>query len=81
MRLREARGMSRAELANACIGLGRGIDTRDLQRYEEEDYLPRVPTFAALARALGVPMEVLLYGEEEAGRIAQERATLSAQPG
>jgi hypothetical protein len=32
-----------------------------------------VPTFAALARVLGVSMEELLYGEEEAARIARER--------
>jgi hypothetical protein len=32
-----------------------------------------VPTFAALARALGVSMEALLYGEAEAERIARER--------
>jgi hypothetical protein len=33
----------------------------------------RVLTFAALARVLSVSMETLLYGEEEAARIAEER--------
>jgi hypothetical protein len=37
------------------------------------DLWPRVLTFAALARALGVSMEELLYGEAEAARIARER--------
>jgi hypothetical protein len=34
---------------------------------------PRLPMFAALAEALGVSMDVLWYGEEEAARIARER--------
>jgi ribosome-binding protein aMBF1 (putative translation factor) len=73
-RLREARGMSRAELAEVVVRLGRRIDARDLRRYEEEDYQPRLLTFAALARALGVSMETLVYGEEGAVRITEERA-------
>jgi ribosome-binding protein aMBF1 (putative translation factor) len=80
-RLREARGMSRAELANACAGRGLRINARALNQYEDENYLPRVPTFAALARVLGVSMEALLYGEEEAARIAEERGSLGAAPG
>jgi hypothetical protein len=33
-----------------------------------------VLTFAALARVLGVSMDVLLYGEEEAARISAEQS-------
>jgi transcriptional regulator with XRE-family HTH domain len=65
-RLREAHGMTRAELAAACIKLGWRTDRREIARYEESDYYPRLPTFAALARVLGVSMDVLWYGEEEA---------------
>ena len=79
-RLREARGMTRAELATACAGLGRRTDRRDIISYEERDYCyeerdyyPRLPTFAALARVLGVSMDVLWYGEEEAEWIAWRR--------
>ncbi len=45
-------------------------------RYEVYGYEPKIHTFAALARALGVTMEALLYGEEAAARIADERARL-----
>jgi transcriptional regulator with XRE-family HTH domain len=73
-RLREARGMSRAELASACVGVGRrAIERNDIIRYEAGAYWPRLPTFAALAEALGVSMDVLWYGEAEAARIAGER--------
>jgi transcriptional regulator with XRE-family HTH domain len=72
-RLREARGLSRTELAAACTRLGRRTEASDIIHYERDDYWPRVPTFAALARALGVPMEMLFYGEAEAARIARER--------
>ena len=72
-RLREARGMSRVELAEACNRLGRRTDRRDIIRYEEGGYYPRLPTFAALARVLGVSMDALWYGEEEAERLAWER--------
>jgi len=73
-RLREARGMSRPEFAVALAALGRRTEDSEIAKYEEYSYYPRVPTFAALARVLGVSMEVLLYGEEEAERIAAERA-------
>jgi transcriptional regulator with XRE-family HTH domain len=72
-RRREAGGLSRTELASACTRLGRRTDRSDIIHYERDDYLPRVPTFAALARALDVSMEVLLYGEAEAARIARHR--------
>jgi transcriptional regulator with XRE-family HTH domain len=72
-RLREAAGLSRTELAAACTRLGRRTEANDIYRYEAGLYWPRVPTFAALARALGVSMEELLYGEAEAARIAWER--------
>jgi hypothetical protein len=57
----------------ACTRLGRRTERNDIVRYERDDYWPRVLTFAALARALGVSMEELLYGEAEAARIARER--------
>jgi transcriptional regulator with XRE-family HTH domain len=72
-RLREARGMTRVELAEACNRLGRRTDRADIIRYEEGGHYPRLPTFAALARVLGVSMEALWYGEEEAERLAWER--------
>jgi len=72
-RLREARGMTRAELATACVALGRRIERNDIVRYEEGAYYPRLPTFAALARVLGVSMDMLWYGEEEAERLAWGR--------
>ena len=65
--------MTRSELARACIAVGRRTDRAEIIRYEESLYLPRLPTFAALARALGVSMDVLWYGEEEAERLAWER--------
>jgi len=73
-RLREARGLSRSELAEACNRMGRRTVSRtDIIRYEAGAYAPRLRTFAALARALGVSMDVLLWGEGEAARIAEER--------
>jgi transcriptional regulator with XRE-family HTH domain len=65
-RLREAQGMTQADLAAACIKLGRRTDRREIARYEESDYSPQLPTFAAIAHALGVSMDALWYGEEEA---------------
>ena len=72
-RYREARGLSRDELAAACNRLGRRTERNDIVRYEEGAYWPRLLTFAALARSLGVSMDVLMWGEEEAARIAEER--------
>jgi transcriptional regulator with XRE-family HTH domain len=72
-RLREARGLSRTELAQSCTRLGRRTERNDIVHYERDDYWPRVPTFAALARALGVSMETLYYGEQEAKLIARGR--------
>jgi transcriptional regulator with XRE-family HTH domain len=72
-RLREARAMTRAELVAACAALGRRTDRRDITSYEESDSYPRLPTFAALARVLGVSMDALWYGEEEADSLAWER--------
>jgi hypothetical protein len=68
--------MNRAELAAACAGLGRRTERGDIARYEEDAYLPRLPTFAALAQVLGVSMDTLWYGEEEAEQLAwgRERA-------
>jgi hypothetical protein len=64
--------MSRAELGRACVKVGRRTtERREIVRYEECDYYPRLPMFAALAEALGVSLDVLWYGEEEAARIAR----------
>ena len=71
--LREVRGMTRAELAEATARLGRRTERNDVIRYEEGGYYPRLPTFAALAEALGVSLDVLWYGEEEAERLAWQR--------
>ena len=77
-RLREARGMSRTQLAATCRTLGRRSERDDIRHYEAGFHEPRLHTFAALARALGVSMEELLHGSEEAARIAQERADASS---
>ena len=42
-------------------------------RMSSYHYYPRLPTFAALARVLGVSMDVLWYGEEEAAWLAWRR--------
>ena len=70
---REAQEMSRAELAAACTALGRRTERDDIRRYEEGYYEPRLRTFAARARVLGVSMDELLYGQEDAAEIAAER--------
>jgi transcriptional regulator with XRE-family HTH domain len=72
-RLREARGITRGELAAACVALGRQIERSDIGRYEEGMCYPRLPTFAVLARVLGVSMDVLWYGEAEAAWLAWRR--------
>ena len=72
-RLRKVRGMSRADLSEEMRRLGQRTEVRDIRHYEEQFYEPRLRTFAALARALGVSMETLFYGEEEAERLAWER--------
>jgi transcriptional regulator with XRE-family HTH domain len=72
-RLREARGMTRGELVAAMQALGARTERNDIIHYEVGAYWPRVPTFAALARVLGVSMETLFYGEEDSARIAEER--------
>jgi len=72
-RLREARGMTRSELAAALRARGLWTGPDDVLRWEGDFYGPKLRTVAALARALGVSMDVLLDGEEEAARIARER--------
>ena len=62
--------MTRAELAAACAGLGWRTDRAEIARYEEDAYYPRLPTFAALARVLGVSVDALWYGEEKAEQLA-----------
>jgi hypothetical protein len=53
--------------------LGARTEIRYVARYEANWYEPELRAFAALARAFGVSMEALLYGKEEASRIAAER--------
>ena len=65
--------MTQDQLADACVRLGRKVERPNVQRWESQEHIPRVATFAALARVLGVPMDVLYYGEQEAARIAAER--------
>ena len=72
-RLRLARGMTRPDLAAAMWALGMRTEQRDISRYEADCYEPKIRAFVALARALGVTVEALLYGEEESARIADER--------
>jgi hypothetical protein len=56
--------------------LGARTEAADIAHYEAGLYEPKLRTFAALARVLGVSMEVLLYGEAEAERIAEGREAL-----
>jgi hypothetical protein len=65
--------MSRDELAEACVRLGRRTDRGDIMRYEDGLYEPRLRTFATLDQALGVCMDVLCHGEVEAQRVAWQR--------
>jgi hypothetical protein len=65
--------MTRVGLAAAMRALGARTEAGDIARYEFGYCEPKLRTFAALARALGVSMEVLLYGEEDAARIARKR--------
>ena len=65
--------MTRPDLTAAMWVLGVRIEASNIARYEADFYEPKIRAFAALARALGVSMEGLLYGEEEAARIAAER--------
>jgi transcriptional regulator with XRE-family HTH domain len=72
-RLREARGMTRGELVAAVQALGARTERNDVVRYEECDYYPRLPMFAALAEALDVSLDVLWYGEAEAEWLGERR--------
>lgn len=72
-RLREARGLTKTELAAACARYRHRIDRNNVRRWEEGELSARIDNFAALARVLGVSMDVLFYGEEEAARIEAER--------
>jgi DNA-binding XRE family transcriptional regulator len=83
-RLRLARGMTRSDLAAAMWALGMRTEQRDISRYESDVYEPKIHAFAALAQALGITVEALLYGEEEAVRTADECAGAgngTARPG
>jgi len=73
-RLREARGLTHDQLAAGCSTFGRTVSRGTVQRWESGENAPTVANFAALARVLGVSLDVLVYGEEEAVRIAAERA-------
>ena len=71
-RHRQARRLSRAQLAQAMRALGARTDAYDIARWEADYYEPKLRTFAVLGRALGVSMEALLYGEAEAERLGEE---------
>ena len=66
--------MTHTQLAEMCAAVGRRMARNDIWRYEAGIQDPGLRTFAALARVLGVSLEVLFYGEEEAARIAEGRA-------
>ena len=68
-----------ARLQRLREALGRRTEPSEIARYESCGYWPRTLTFAALARALGISIEVLHYGEEEAARMAQ--VTPGSSPG
>ncbi len=53
--------------------LGARTEPGTIARYELDLYVPKLRTFAVLARAPGVSTETLLYGEDEAERLARER--------
>jgi transcriptional regulator with XRE-family HTH domain len=72
-RLRVARGMAQIELAAAMRAFGVRTEGHTISRYEVDAYEPKLRAFAVLAQALGVTVESLLYGEEAAARIADER--------
>jgi len=65
--------MSRPDLAAAMRALGLRTEANRIWRYEDGVHEPRLRQFAALARVFGVSMEALLYGEDEAERLARER--------
>jgi transcriptional regulator with XRE-family HTH domain len=75
-RLRVVRGMTQYQLAEACAAYGRRVERTNVQRWEYGEHVPTVANFAALARVLGVSIDVLFYGEEEAPRIEAERRAM-----
>lgn len=60
-RLREARGMSAAELNKAC-----GFESTRVYKYETGVNTPDTASLTKLARALGVTTDELLCGDEPA---------------
>jgi transcriptional regulator with XRE-family HTH domain len=72
-RLRGARGMTLDQLALACSPYGRQVSRGMVQHWETGQHAPSLANFAALARVFGLSMDALLYGEDEAARIAAER--------
>jgi transcriptional regulator with XRE-family HTH domain len=72
--------MTQSELAAAMRALGVRTEAHTISRYEGDVYEPKLRAFAVLARALGVTVEALLYGEEEAARIAAERERAGERP-
>ena len=72
-RLRAARGMTLDQLALSCSPYGRRVSRGMVQHWETGQHVPTLVNFAALARVFGRSMEALLYGEDEAARLAAER--------
>ena len=73
-RIREAREKTQDQLAAGCAAFGRTVSRTMIQHWECDQHAPTSANFAALARVLGVSMDVLFYGEEEAARITAEGA-------
>ena len=65
--------MTQIELAAAMRAFGVRTEGHTISRYEIDVYEPKLRAFAVLARALGVTVESLLYGEQAAAWIAAER--------
>jgi transcriptional regulator with XRE-family HTH domain len=51
-----------------------------VQHWERDQHAPTIANLAALARVLGVSMDVLFYGEDGAAKVAAERERGGAAP-
>jgi transcriptional regulator with XRE-family HTH domain len=66
-RLRNTRGMTQDQLAEACLQYGRQVSRSMVNHWEHDQHAPTLVNFAAMARVFCVSMDVLFYGEEGAG--------------
>ncbi|MEM7515314.1 MAG: helix-turn-helix transcriptional regulator [Planctomycetota bacterium] len=60
-KLRKARGLSQAKLAQAI-----GVWPFTVFKYEKGDFAPRIEQLVSLTRVLGVSADFLLFGSEAA---------------